>query len=69
MARPLTQRGETLRGVLGVAEIAALLDMQPGTISVLRSRGQLPGPDARLAVTDLWLQDTIIDWAEQTGRI
>ena len=69
MATPLTDLGESLRGVLGIAEIAVLLDMQPGSISVLRSRGQLPAPDARLAVTDLWLQDTVLEWAERTGRI
>jgi predicted site-specific integrase-resolvase len=55
--------------LLGVAEIAALLGVRGQTVSVWRRRGQLPAPDVTVKAADLWLRETVVEWAKRTGRM
>lgn len=54
--------------LLGVAEIAELLNVKRQTVSAWRYRGILPPADYTFAAADLWQRDTIERWARQTGR-
>ena len=64
-----TTRIVALADLLGVAEIAALLDVKAGTVTMWRQRGLLPPPALRLAATDLWTRPTVEEWAKATGRM
>lgn len=54
---------------VSIAEIAEMLQVNPGTVSKWRRRGLLPEPDRRLAAADLWHSATIWEWAISTGRM
>ena len=54
--------------MLGAAEIAILLDVQPGTVSQWKFRRILPEADYVLHCGDLWTRHTIERWARMTGR-
>lgn len=55
--------------LLGVADIARLLEVKPGTVTKWRKRRLFPAPDLRLSIGDAWLQGTVVEWAERTGRM
>lgn len=54
--------------VLGLAEIAALLGVQRGTVDRWRVRGNLPEPDGTVGGRPAWRTATITAWAQATGR-
>jgi len=55
--------------LLGIPEIARLLDVQRGTVGQWRFRNLLPDPDQKLQVTPAWWDSTIRAGAMSTGRL
>ena len=55
--------------ILGPAEVAGLLRVQPKTVSTWAARGILPPADLVLARVKIWKRSTIEAWAIQTGRM
>ncbi len=55
--------------LVGIGEIAELLNVKRGTVGQWRHRGVLPDPDQMLLVTPVWWETTIIKWAKETGRL
>ena len=55
--------------LLGIGEIAHLLDVQRGTVGQWRFRQLLPDPDQKLQVTPAWWDSTIRAWAMSSGRL
>lgn len=53
---------------MGIAEIAHMLGEDRRTVAQWRSRGQMPEPDALLAMGPVWREETIARWARDTGR-
>lgn len=53
---------------LGIAEIAHLLEVKPGTVAQWRQRHIFPHPELTVNRLPAWWADTIIEWAEATGR-
>jgi hypothetical protein len=45
--------------IYGIAEIARVLDADPGLVGKWRERHKLPAPDAELATGPAWLAETI----------
>ena len=54
--------------LLGVAEVATLLQVKPQTVSQWRHRNLFPDPDVTTARADLWERSTVERWARTTGR-
>jgi predicted DNA-binding transcriptional regulator AlpA len=54
--------------VIGLAEIAELLDVSRQTVDQWRTRGRLPEPDGTVGGRPAWRTETITAWAAQTGR-
>jgi hypothetical protein len=55
--------------VVGLAEIAAMGDVQYRTVVMWRHRGILPEPDGTVTGTPLWRVHRIARWLEATGRM
>lgn len=55
--------------VVGLGEIAELLDVKQATAWVWRTRGDLPEPDAVVSKTPIWRRERILEWARVTGRL
>ncbi len=55
--------------IVGRQEIADRLRVQPRTVSQWKWRQVLPKADFRLAGGDVWLWETIRDWARDTDRL
>jgi hypothetical protein len=55
--------------LVGLAEIAEMLGVHPVTVGKWRAKGVLPECDAELPKRPLWLRETIVAWARQTGRL
>jgi hypothetical protein len=55
---------------VSVNEVAEILDVEPATVSTWKSRKLMPKPDALLnkGTTRVWRIDTILEWANATGR-
>jgi hypothetical protein len=69
-AAELTDRPEPIVGpVVGLAEIAELLDVRPATAYQWMRRRRLPEPDVNLAIGPVWWLSTIQGWATETGRL
>ncbi len=51
--------------LIGIAGIAALIGLTPGTVKLYKAQGKLPEPDL---VVDgwarLWKESTIVEWDE-----
>lgn len=47
---------------MGVTEVARRLDVTRQTVAQWRSRGQMPEPDALLAMGPVWREETIAAW-------
>lgn len=55
-------------GLVGIAEIAAMLGVRPSTVSGYHSRGQLPDPYVILACGSIWLRADIEHWRDHERR-
>ena len=55
--------------LVGLAEISNLLGVKPETPRMWRQRGVLPPALQELAMGPVWLEDDIIGWARDTGRL
>lgn len=54
--------------LVGIKEIAAMLDVHYVTVHKWRREGNLPPPDHELPRRAMWRRDTILGWAAETGR-
>lgn len=48
--------------LLGVAELAMVLEVRPNVVSMRMLRGNLPPPDFKLRATSCWYGATIEKW-------
>jgi hypothetical protein len=55
--------------VVGPAEIAVMFGVTRVTVNRWQTEHTLPDPDARLSRGPLWLRVSIVEWAEDTGRL
>jgi len=57
--------------LLGINEVAELLDVRPNQVSVWAHRSKMPIPDVVLngGRTPVWVRDTIINWAADVGKL
>lgn len=56
--------------VLGLQEIAILLDVRGRTPHAWKYRGRLPAPDySSINGLSAWKRSTVIRWAAETGRL
>ena len=53
---------------VGLAEIAGRLGVQRDTVDKWRTRGLLPPPRWTVGGRPAWAWDTIVRWANETGR-
>jgi hypothetical protein len=52
--------------LIGIAGVAHLIGLTPGTVKVMRARGDLPEPDVVVdGRTKLWEKSTIVEWDSQ----
>lgn len=54
--------------LVGVTEIAEMLDVHRVTVAKWRQKGILPKPDFELPKRPLWERSTIEEWVRVTGR-
>ncbi len=54
--------------VVGITEIAVMFGVDRVSVSRWQSAGKLPPTDASLPKRPLWYRNTILKWAESTGR-
>ena len=54
--------------VVGLAEIAARLDVERGTVDQWKYRGLLPGPKWTVGGRPAWDWRDVVKWANETGR-
>ncbi len=54
--------------LLGLVEIAELLDVERETPRKWRKRNVLPEPDYMISGTPVWRREVIERWARETGR-
>ncbi len=51
--------------LIGIAGIARLIGLTPGTVKLMRAQGKLPAPDEVVdGRTILWRSSTILEWDE-----
>lgn len=55
--------------LVGVQEIAELLDVVHQTAKQWRARGVLPEPEWTVSGVPVWRKATILKWAKETGRL
>ena len=57
--------------LMDVNEVAELLNVKPNLISTWSHRNKMPEPDVLLNAgkTQVWLRDTIVQWANDTGKL
>lgn len=55
--------------LLGTREIADLLGVKLETVHMWRTRGVLPPPYTVVSDRPAWREETILGWAEETGRL
>ena len=56
--------------IVGIAEIGAMLDVQPATVVQWRRRGVFDlRPAFELAIGDVWYAADVAEWARKTGRL
>jgi hypothetical protein len=54
--------------VVGIAEVAVMLDINRATVRSWQLRGHLPAPDAELASGPIWRRSTITKWVAGAGK-
>lgn len=57
------------RTLVGIPEIAQALEVAPATVSIWRQRGIFPKPAAIVSDRPAWRLETVLGWAEATGRL
>ena len=55
--------------IVGPVEIAEMFGVHAVSVDRWRRDGILPEPDAWLRRGPVWLRETIVEWAEWTGRV
>lgn len=55
--------------LVGIAEIAQLLEISTRRVDVLSRQRDFPEPVASLIGGRVWLRDDVEQWARDTGRI
>ncbi len=67
---PDAYRRRSGNDLLGIAGIARLIGLTPGTVKLMRAQGKLPEPDVVVdGRTILWRESTIVEWdATRTKR-
>lgn len=55
--------------LVGVAEIAELLEVRGGTVHAWRWRRIMPAPFAVISGRPAWRLDVVLGWADATGRL
>ena len=60
-----------LNELMGVNEVAELLNVKPNLISTWAHRQKMPKPDVLINAgkTQVWLRETIVSWAGDTGKL
>jgi hypothetical protein len=53
--------------IVGMTEIAAMLNVNVGAVKTWNRRGHLPAPDARLSCGPIWQRSTIERWRNEAG--
>lgn len=48
--------------IVGLSEVAEIVGTSKAHIAMMRTRGQLPAPDATLACGPIWQRSTIDKW-------
>ncbi len=59
---------DNILDVVGITEIAVMFGVDRVTVSRWHSQSKLPVTDAQLTKRPLWERQTILRWAEQSGR-
>lgn len=54
--------------IVGMTEIAEMLNVNVGAVKTWNRRDHLPTPDARLSCGPVWRRSTIQRWAREAGR-
>ena len=54
--------------LMGLQEIAELLEVKQQTARMWRYRKRLPDPAADLSMGPVWYRSQIVVWARETGR-
>ena len=64
-------KNSILDELMGVNEVAELLNVKPNLISTWAHREKMPRPDVLINAgkTQVWLRETIIEWAGETGKL
>ncbi len=60
---------ERISEPVGTREIAAMLEVFPGTVEKWRARHIFPEPDGMVSGTPWWDRGTVIKWAAATDRL
>jgi hypothetical protein len=55
--------------VLGLKELAELMNVTTGNLSVMRARGQIVEPDAVLKCGPVWRRSTVSRWLKSRARV
>lgn len=66
---PLSNEGKP--SIVGIAEIAEILQVPTAHVSMMVQRMTIPEPDwiINSGRTKVWLKDNIMDWAKNTGKL
>jgi len=66
---PLSKEGKPR--IVGVGEIADILKVPTTHVSMMIKRNTIPEADwiINSGRTKVWLEETIMDWAEHTGKL
>ncbi len=60
---PDAYKRHTGNALIGIAGVANLIGLTPGTVKVMRAHGDLPEPDVVVdGRTILWREATIVEW-------
>ena len=55
--------------LVGISEVADLLGVELATVHTWRTRGVMPEPFTLVSDRPAWRLETVLGWAESTGRL
>ena len=64
----LVARAAEVPAVVGLREVTELTGWADLSASAMRTKGQMPAVDYPTLAKPVWLLDTLMAWAEETGR-